>query len=78
MATDKTREVLEEVASRIGDAEAQLPTAIELIDILKEAGEPVAEVQTLVTEIKARIKQWKRVIERRNLPIPPPTEPVEE
>ena len=30
MATEKTREVLQDVATAIGDAEAQLPTAREL------------------------------------------------
>ena len=78
MATDKTREVLEEVATRLTDAEAQLPVALELIAVLKEANEPTTEVQTLVTEIKARIVQWRRVLTRRGINVPPPPETPEE
>ena len=77
MATEKTLQVLKDVAASIGDAEAALPTAVELIHIMREANEDVTEVQGLVTEIEARIRQWKRVIEREGItvePVPPPAE----
>ena len=75
MATEKTLEVLRDVAAAIGDANAQLPTAKELVTLLREANEDTTEVQGLVTEIEARIRQWTRIIERAGLTIeavPPP------
>ena len=76
MATEKTRQVLQDVANAIGDAEAQLPTARELVKIMRDAQEDTSEVQALVAEIEARIRQWKRVVEREGIDIPeaPPTE----
>ena len=74
MATEKTKEVLQDVAIAISDAEAQLPTARELIKIMQDANEDTTEVRGLLTEIEARIKQWTRVIERQGIKIaPPPT-----
>jgi len=75
MATEKTLEVLRDVAAAIGDANAQLPTAKELVTLLREANEDTTEVQGLVTEIEARIRQWTRIIERAGLTVdaaPPP------
>lgn len=75
MATEKTLEVLRDVAAAIGDANAQLPTARELVTLLREANEDTTEVQGLVTEIEARIRQWTRIIERAGLTVetvPPP------
>ena len=77
MATEKTKEVLQDVADAIGDAEAALPTAKELILILQEAQEDTTEVKEIVVEIEARIRQWKRVIKRQGIEIPPPP-PTEE
>ena len=72
MATEKTLEVLRDVAAAIGDANAQLPTAKELVKLLGEANEDTTEVQGLVTEIEARIRQWTRIIERAGLTVEPP------
>lgn len=71
MATEKTKQVLGDIAAAIGDAEAQLPTARELIRIMREANEDTTEVQALMTEIDARIRQWRRVIEREGIPVEP-------
>lgn len=75
MATEKTREVLQDIAVAIGDAEAQLPTARELVQLMREANEDVTEVQALVIEIEARIRQWTRVVERAGIPVEHPLEP---
>ena len=72
MPTEKTKEVLADIAIAIGDAEAQLPTAKELVRIMQEAGEDTTEVQGLVVEIEARIRQWRRVIGRAGIEVPPP------
>ncbi|KKM27185.1 hypothetical protein LCGC14_1577280 [marine sediment metagenome] len=72
MPTEKTLEVLRDVAAAIGDANAQLPTAKELVKLLGEANEDTTEVQGLVTEIEARIRQWTRIIERAGLTVEPP------
>jgi len=76
MATEKTMQVLGDIAVAIGDAEAQLPTARELVKLMRDANEDVSEVQGLVTEIEARILQWTRVVERAGLTVehPPATE----
>lgn len=71
MATEKTQEVLRDIGEAIGDAEAQLPTARELIKLMQEANEDTTEVRGLLTEIEARIKQWTRVIERAGIPVTP-------
>jgi len=72
MPTEKTLEVLRDVAAAIGDANAQLPTAKELVKLLGEANEDTTEVHGLVTEIEARIRQWTRIIERAGLTVEPP------
>lgn len=69
MPTEKTTQVLKDIAVAIGDAEAQLPTARELVRIMRDANEDTTEVQALVTEIEARIRQWRRVIEREGIPL---------
>ncbi len=76
MATEKTKQVLQDVATAIGDAEAQLPTARELIKIMSDANEDTTEVRALLTEIEARIRQWTRVVEREGVAVehPPETE----
>lgn len=74
MPTEKTREVLQDIANAIGDAEAQLPTARELVKLMRDANEDVTEVQALVTEIEARIRQWTRVVERAGLQVAPTPE----
>ncbi len=71
MATEKTKEVLGDIAIALADAEAQLPTARELVKILGDANEDVSEVRGLVTEIEARIKQWTRVLARQGVPVEP-------
>ncbi|KKN35899.1 hypothetical protein LCGC14_0779030 [marine sediment metagenome] len=75
MATEQTRQVLEDISVAIADAEAQLPTARELVDLMRSANEDTTESQALLNEIDARIKQWKRVIARAGvstLPTPTP------
>ena len=72
MATEKTLQVLGDIAVAIGDAEAQLPVARELIAIMREANEDTTEVRGLLTEIEARIKQWTRTVERRGLTVEHP------
>lgn len=76
MATEKTLEVLQDVANAIGDAEAQLPTARELLAILTDAQEDTKEVRGIIVEIEARIKQWRRIVTRAGIEVPeaPPTE----
>ena len=75
MATEKARQVMEDIAAAIGNAEAQLPAARELIKLMADANEDTTEVRALLVEIEARIKQWTRVIERAGItvaPAPPP------
>lgn len=78
MATEKTKQVLQDVAVAIADAEAQLPAARELIKIMSDANEDTTEVRALMSEIEARIRQWTRVIEREGIAVehPPETEPA--
>ena len=78
MPTEKTLEVLRDVAAAIGDANAQLPTAKELVRLLGEANEDTTEVQGLVTDIEARIRQWTRIIERAGLTVEPAQSPETE
>lgn len=73
MATERTLQVLSDIAIAIGDAEAQLPTARELVKIMADANEDTTEVRALVAEIEARIKQWTRVVERAGLTVEHPT-----
>lgn len=74
MATEKTMQVLADIAVAIGDAEAQLPTARELLKIMQDANEDTTEVRALLAEIEARIKQWTRVVERAGLTVSHPVE----
>lgn len=78
MATEKTQEVMQDIAVAIGDAEAQLPTARELVRLMRDAGEDTTEVQALVTEIQARITQWRRVLDRQGVVVKPPPSPETE
>lgn len=75
MVTERSKVVLQDVARALSDAEAQLPAARELIRIMREANEDVIEVQALMTEIEARIRQWRRVLEREGVEVAPPPSP---
>jgi len=78
MATEKTRQVIEDIGVAIADAEAQLPTARELIKLLQEANEDTTEVRALITEIETRIRQWRRVVERAGVVVAPAPTPEPE
>lgn len=78
MPTNRTKQVLQDISVAIGDAEAQLPAARELIKIMQDANEDTTDVRALMADIDARIRQWRRVIEREGIEIPPPVIPETE
>ena len=70
MVDEKVKPILEDVAATLAEAEAQLPVARDLLRIVTDTGEDVAEVRALVLELETRIKQWTRVLKREGIQVP--------
>ena len=76
MANEQEKQVLEDVAAAIADAEVQIPLAENFVQLLKDAGEDFTDAGALVIEAKAKVANWKRTLAKRGIEVPAP--PVEE
>ncbi|KKK83070.1 hypothetical protein LCGC14_2797080 [marine sediment metagenome] len=77
MVTGPVDDTLQEIAAQLAVAKRTLPDAVELVEILEEAGEDSAEVRALITETRTRILQWEKTLQRRGVSLPS-VEPEEE
>lgn len=57
--------ILQSVANDLGATNEQIEQAEELISVMKEAGEPVGELEAELINLKRRKEKWQQVLEQR-------------
>jgi len=65
-------DVFEDIAQDVADAQPYLDEAEKIIEVAREAGEDVTEMETSLRDTKSRIERWKRTLEARGYTIPQP------
>lgn len=57
--------ILQEAAERMQEFNQQIERSQELVNALKEAGEPYSELQTEINKLRVRKAKWEHMLKSR-------------